>query len=320
MPTISVKHGDFTYKDEQIAEIAKNIEVVNKKKAILGNLVSPATINGTYLVKRRQVLVDPTAVAVLTEGGEPTAESIKLVNWEEPTQDFGSYIRYTRRAYNKNRDSIVELGRNQLSHSRLFDTENTIATAFNSGTAGGTIATDDIWGGLSALRVRLTKNGAVAPFYFVCTPEIAMLIAKEAKASGTVLSGTQVGADVAVKGAIGEYAGFIIVEDSESYMYGAEKATNGYALGTCDDGTKPVKATPANVTVISHEIGSAGSADPTDEFGTIAARVDSFGAYLERPECLLKVSVTAPAIVAKDVPAAFKPGITGAGEVISPAA
>ena len=225
MPTI-IKHGDFTFDDEKIEEIAKTIEVANKKKAILGQFFSQnAVINGDRLTKRRQVLLDPVAVADLNEGQTPRVDSIKLVVWSQATRSYGSYIEYSRQAYKKNRDSIVEMARRQLSHNRLYDIEATRFAALNSATnsidavyADGAF---DFWAFFTNAKIKARKNRVSGKLIFLCTPEVAAKVAAEAKAANSLLQGTAEGANLVMNGYLGDYNGVHIVECAEPYMYTA---------------------------------------------------------------------------------------------------
>lgn len=342
MPTI-IKHGDFTFDDEKIEEIAKSIEVANKKKAFLGQFFSPnAPINGDRLTKRRQVLLDPEAVADLNEGQTPRKDSIKLVTWSQALRSYGSYIEYTRQAYKKNRDSIVEMARRQLAHNRLFDIETTRFKALN----GATHSLDaiyanskfDFWGTFNNAKIMALKNRVSGKLIFVCTPEVAAKIVDEARAAGTLLQGTADGANLVHTGYLGDYNGVHIVECAEPYMYSAAVAAVGtqgqagyqaaipakqlaFFIGHTEDGMWPLvenRLGEGNIEVISKEIGSAGTGDPTNEKGTIASRIDDVGAFLEHPECVFAVRNISLDMVSKvdgTLPADYK--LTSAFESIS---
>lgn len=346
MPTI-IKHGDFTFDDEKIYEIAKNIEVANKKKAFLGQFFSPnAAINGDRLTKRRQVLLDPEAVADLNEGQTPRKDSIKLVTWSQALRSYGSYIEYTRQAYKKNRDSIVDMARRQLAHNRLYDIEQTRFAALNGATHSiDAVYADnkfDFWGTFNNAKVMALKNRVSGKLIFVCTPEVAAKIALEAKAANSLLQGTADGANLIHTGYLGDYNGVHIVECAEPYMYvpavkwaASESAETGYVaggdkipakqlaffIGHTEDGMWPLvenRLGEGNIEVISKEIGSAGTADPTNEKGTIASRIDDVGAFLEHPECVFAVRNMSASMVAKvdgTLPADYK--LTSAFESIS---
>lgn len=323
MPTI-IKHGDFTFDDEKIEEIAKNIEVANKKKAFLGQFCSPnAPISGDRLTKRRQVLLDPQSVADLNEGQTPREDSIKLVVWSQALRSYGSYIRYTRQAYKKNRDSVVDMARRQLAHNRLFDIEQTRFAALNSATHSIDAVYDnntkvfDFWTFFTNAKVKARKNRVKGKLVFLCTPEIAAKIVAEAKAANSLLQGTADGAELIREGYLGDYNGVHIVECAEDYMYVAADGNVpakqlAFFIGHTEDGQWPIvenKLSEGNIEVISKEIGSAGTSDPTNEVGTIAARIDDVGAFLEHPECVFKVAnidSTMVSAIGGDLPADYK--------------
>lgn len=313
-----IKHEAFTYDDEKVQAIAKNLEVLNKKQAVLGQFTSPnAEIAGDRLIKRRQVLIDPVAVARLDEGDTPREDEIKIVTFSEELGSYGSYIAYTRHAKMRNRDSVLDMARRQLSHNRLFDIETVRFTALNSTTYTLAAVTESSkvvwWDTLTNLRIRLAKNGARPPFVFFCPIEVEAAIAKEAKAAGSLIQSTAEGESLFKQGYVGDYAGFHIVHCTENYIYGASNAYNCYGIGKTDGGMWPVvenKLGEGNIEVILHDIGDGGHQDPTDEIGTIALRIDYVGAYLEHPECVIKLTgVNATSVmakVAKDVPEAYK--------------
>lgn len=322
MPTI-IKHGDFTFDDEKIEEITKNIEVVNKKKAFLGQFFSPnASINGDRLTKRRQVLLDPVAVADLNEGQTPRKDSIKLVTWSQALRSYGSYIEYTRQAFKKNRDSITDMARRQLSHNRLYDIEATRFAALNSATHSidAIYASNkfDFWGTFNNAKIMALKNRVSGKLIFLCTPEVAAKIVDEARAAGTLLQGTADGANLLHTGYLGDYNGVRVVECAEPYMYVAAVSESvpakqlAFFIGHTEDGMWPLvenRLSEGNIEVISKEIGSAGTADPTNEKGTIAARIDDVGAFLEHPECVFAVRNISASMVSKvdgTLPADYK--------------
>lgn len=322
MATI-IQHGDFGFDTEKVEEIAKNIEVVGKKKAFFGQFCRPMTeAVGDKLTLRRQILIDPNAVASLNEGETPRADQIKVVGFSETLNSYGSYIPFSRQAYKENRDSIVEMGRRQLAHNRLYDLEAVRSAAYIGTTYTATKGNDDYWTALGKLKVRLVKNKALpladGKYGLIVTPEIGLQIAAEAKASGTVLAGTQAGVDVAKNGYVGDWGGFHIYESSYSGLYGAENANICLAFGKTEDGDYPVVsrfADDSNIEVIVHGLGSAGTSDPTNEKGTIASRIDNCGAFLEHPECVIKMTITEAAIAA-DVPGAYVP--SGSTPVTTP--
>lgn len=345
MPT-RIYHGDFTFDDEKINDIAKNIEVVNRKKVVLGQFFSPnAAINGDMLTKRRQVLIDPVAVANLNEGQTPRKDSIKLVTWAQKTRSFGSYIEYSRQAFKKNRDSIVEMARRQLAHNRKFDIEATRFAALNTATYDvdavydGTAAKFDWWKTFTNAKIKASKNKGTGKVYFMATPEIIGSIMEEIKNSNpNLLTGSGAGPDFLQNGYIGEYNGVVLVENAEPYMYTAATAASGtegqegyvpavpakhlaFFIVHTEDGMWPLvenRLGEGNIEVISKEIGSAGTADPTNEVGTIASRIDDVGAYLENPQCVYAVRNITQSMIAKvnsALPDAYK--LTSVFETIS---
>lgn len=329
-----IKHGDFSFDDEKVEEIAKNIETVNKKKGVLGKFTSPtARINGDQIIKRRQVLLDPSAIADLNEGDAPRQDSIKIVTFSESTRSVGSYIPFGRHAVKRNRDDVTSMCRRQLAHARLIDIEKIRFIAFDSTTYSADAVYDSTnqkfkwWDTFTNLGIRLDKNKGTGQKVFLCTPEMAADIAREAKESNTLLQGTSDGEKLTAEGYIGDYCGFHIVKDQESYMYknvtsgsGQSATTTRYQLAFAftktEDGTWPIVDTGMGVDpkgeVIVKDLGSAGIFDPTNEVGSIASRIDYVGAYCEHPENIIRiVNVTTGtggklAEISGDLPAAYK--------------
>lgn len=333
MPTI-IKHGDFSFDDEKIYEIAKDIEVVNKKKAFLGQFFSPnAAINGDRLTKRRQVLLDPKSVANLNEGQTPRKDDIKVVTWSQALRSYGSYIGYSRQAYKKNRDSITDMARRQLVHNRIYDIESTRFAALASTLnvmqiptkTGGAV---DYWKLFNNAKIAARKNRVSGKLVFLCTPEIASAIVDEAKEANSLLAGSAEGASLIHTGYLGDYNGVHIVEYAEDWMYvpaveavGTEGQAGyvaavpakqlAFFIGHTEDGMWPLVEnglSEGNIEVISKEIGSEGSADPTNERGTIAARIDDVGAFLEAEQCVFSAEFELdPVTGVVNIPAAYKP-------------
>jgi hypothetical protein len=318
-----IKHGDFTFDDEKVEEIAKSMEVVNKKQARLGKFFSPtAEINGDQIIKRRQVLLDPDALAALDEGDTPRQDTIKLVTFSETTRSFGSFIPYSRHAVKRNRDNVIEMARRQLSHARLYDVEMIRFIALNSTTftADATYANSkfDWWTTLTNLAIRLDKNGGKSEKIFLCTPEIRRDIAREMKEANSLLVGTAEGVKIYGEGYAGEYAGFQIVALSEAYMYRTVSGTRyqmAFAFCKDENGMWPAVDTGMGTNtqgeVIIKSLGDLGN-DPTNEMGSIASRIDYVGAFIEHPELIIRIAnVTTGtggrlAEVAGDLPAAYK--------------
>lgn len=318
MPVNYIKHGDFTFDDEKVELVGRTLEVYNEKDAKLGQFTSPnAEINGDQLIKRRQILLDPTSVADLNEGDTPREDSIKIVTFSETLGSYGSYIGFTRHAKKRNRDSILEMARRQLAHNRLYDIEATRFRALNSTTYSIALVTSPSlswWDTFQNAVIRLLKNGADGDIAFICPPEVAASIAKEAKASNTLIQGTADGAALFKKGYVGEYAGVHIVRIAEDYLNdSANSAYRCYFITKTKNGLWPIVENglnPGNIETIVHDIGDGGHQDPTDEVGTIALRIDYVGAFLEHPECVLKLTgATFSAVrglVDKDVPEAYE--------------
>lgn len=317
MPVNYIKHGDFTFDDEKVELIGRNLEVVNKNEAVLGQFFSPnADIAGDQIIKRRQVLLDPAAVAALDEGDTPREDTIKIVTFSEKTRSFGSYIGFTRHAKKRNRDSILAMARRQLAHNRLYDMESTRYTAINSTTYSIALVTSPAlswWDTLTNARIRLQKNGATGMIAFLCPPEIEASIAAEAKAANSLIAGTAEGAELFKKGYVGKYAGVEIVSVAKDYMYNSTPGYNAFFIAKTEDGAWPNvenKLDQGNIETIVHDIGDGGHQDPTDEVGTIALRIDYVGAFCEHPELVLKLTgATAAAVrakVDKDVPEAYQ--------------
>ena len=320
-----IKHGQFTFDDEKIEEIAKTLEVANKREAFLGQFTSPtAQINGDQIIKRRQILVDPDAVADLNEGDTPRQDHIKLVTFSESTRCYGSYIPFGRHAVKLNRDSIVDMARRQLAHNRLFDVEMTRFIAFNSttSTAEASHDTSNIkwWETLINLGIRLDKNNTKGDHIFLCPPEVVADIAREAKAANSLIQGTADGEKLVKMGYIGDYAGFHIVKCKEPFMY---KVVDGnrnllcFAFGKTEGGLWPIVDTGMGVNpqgqVIVKDLGSSGVVDPTNEVGSIASRIDYIGAYCEHPENIIRLTGVVHgsygiSVIDGDLPRAYKIG------------
>ena len=298
MPVNYIKHGEFTFDDEKVEEIAKNILLVNKKRAVLGRFFSPtARLNGDQIIKRRQVLIDPTAIASLNEGETPREDQIKIVTFSEKVRSCGSFIGFTRHAKKRNRDDILEMCRVQLAHNRLYDMEAIRFIALNSTPNQVTVVTSGgkavWWDTFANARIRLQKNKGKGDLVFLCTPEVEAHIAAEAKAANTLIQSTPEGVKLFGEGYVGKYAGFNIVTVSEAYMYDGDDYLC-YFIAKTEAGQWPLVETglnEGNVEVIVHDIGDGGHQDPTNEVGTIASRIDYVGAYLEHPELVLAATV-----------------------------
>lgn len=300
--TNAIKHSDLTM--EQITEIDKNIKVVNKTEAFWDKFVQHDKTPKCDIIKyRKQVLIDPTGVAKLTEGMIPDPSQIRLVEFSDSLFNVGSWIKYTRENLD-NIDSITELAMNQLAHDRLYDLETTKANAFLGTTC--TFTKKDTWSKtLLGLKTKLMKNHAKpmsdGTYAFVAPGEIVNEIIEEA---GDKLKGTDAGAKVIADGFVGKYVGFSIYEKDSSEMYGKDGST-GYAIviGKNELGEFPVKARDfagENAEVISKGIGSADKADPLNQFGTVGSRIDGIGAKLTNAECVLKCTLTLDEVIASD--------------------
>lgn len=296
--TGAIKHGDLTM--EQITEIDKNIKVVNKTEAFWDKFVQHDRTPKCDTIKyRKQVLLDPTAVASLTEGVIPDPSKIKVVEFTDSLINVGSYIKYTRENLD-NIDSIVELGMNQLSHDRLYDLETLKSNAFLGTTSTftkGTTWTKTLLGLKTLLMKNKAKTLADGTFAFIAPGEIINDIIEEA---GDKLKGTETGSKVLVEGFVGKYSGFSFYEKDTSEMY-SKDGTSGYAivLGKNSLGEFPVKARDfagENAEVINKGIGAEDKADPLNQYGTVGSRIDGVGAKLTAPECVLKATIAIDAI------------------------
>lgn len=323
MANTIIEHKDFTFSDEKITEYSKMCEVLNKKKSFWGQFCSKDKAPKDKLIVRRQILVDPEAVASLNEGETPRKDSIKLVTYEIAANSYGSYIEYSRQALKNNRDSLPDMMGSQLAHARLFDIETVRSEAFTGTT--NVVEKGTTWKAtLKTANTRLFKNHAKKHngyYDLICTPEHADLITEEA-VNDPGYAGTKEGETIAKDGVVGYWQGFRIIRYDGEELYD-ETHANGIVLflGLTEDGKFPVisrDADESNIEVISHDIGSAGASDPTNEHGTLASRIDNIAAALERPECLLKCTTTLT-YVAADVPADYKPDLGTTGEVTSPA-
>ena len=316
MPVSYIKHGDWTFDDEKVEEIAKNCLLVNQKKAVLGRFFSPtAEINGDQIIKRRQVLIDPTSIASLNEGETPREDQIKVVTFSEKVRSCGSFIGFTRHAKKRNRDSILEQCRVQLAHNRLYDMEAIRFIAMNSTSYSVALVTSpsvSFWTTFTNARITLQKNKGKGPYVFLCPPEIEAAIMAEAKAANSLIQSTPEGVKLFGDGYIGKYAGFEIVSVAEPYMYSGSNYL-AYFIAKTENGAWPLvdtKLGEGNVEVIVHDIGDGGYQDPTNENGTIASRIDYVGAFLEHPECVLALSGATTsnigAVVAGNLPGAYE--------------
>lgn len=304
----AIKHSDLTM--EQITEIEKNIKVVNKTEAFWDKFVQHDKTPKCDVIKyRKQILLDPTGVAKLTEGVIPDPSQIRLVEFSDSLFNVGSYIKYTRENLD-NIDSIVELGMNQLAHDRLYDLEATKANAFIGTTC--TFTKGSTWSKtLLALKTRLMKNHAMTladgTFALIAPGEVVNEIIEEA---GDKLKGSEAGAKVIADGFVGKYVGFSIFEKDTSEMYASktesDKTTtyaNVIVLGRNELGEFPVKARDfagENAEVISKGIGADDKADPLNQFGTVGSRIDGIGAKLTNAECVLKASIALTEVVSDD--------------------
>lgn len=297
MPTTitnAIKHGDLTM--EQITEIDKNIKVVNKTEAFWDKFVQHDKTPKCDTIKyRKQVLIDPTAIASLAEGVIPDPKKIRVLEFSDTLSNVGSYLKYTRENLN-NIDDIVDMAMNQLSHERLYDLETTKFNAFKGTTCAFTKGASDTWAKtLLKLKTRLMKNKAKpisdGTYAFIAPGEITNQIVEEA---GEKLQGTEAGAKVIAEGFVGKYNGFSIFERDTAEMYsndGTNDHAYAYAIGKNELGEFPVKARDfagENAEVINKGIGSEDKADPLNQYGTIGSRIDGIGAKLTNGECVLK--------------------------------
>ena len=317
MATTYVKHGDFSFDTEKIQIIDRDILTVNKKEAFWGNLVTKVpTIRGDKLTLRRHILVDYNAKAVLNEGDTPREEKIQIVSHDITTNSYGSYIAYTRQAFMNNRDSITQLAGDQLANSRLFDTEAVnrepyLGTTYTA-TKGASESFHDFF---LHVKTRLFKNKGKAyrdgNYLAIMTPETSEAIVKEAKADSTPIAGTPEGKELLLGGYLGAYAGFNCLVCGDEAMYDTGHTKGKIIFIALDSmGRFPVLAygvNEKNAEVIVKDLGSAGTADPTNEVGSIASRIDNIAAGLQSPELVIKAEVDVT-YVAADVPEAYKMG------------
>lgn len=311
-----VKHGDFGFDTEKIQIIDRDILTVNKKEAFWGNLITKVpAIRGDKLTLRRHILVDYNAKAVLNEGNTPRQEKIQIVSHDVTTNSYGSYIGFTREAYFNNRDSITQLAGEQLSHSRLYDTEAVsrepyFGTTFTA-TKGASETFHDFF---LHVKTRLSKNKGKPykgkNYLAIIPPEVGELIVKEARASGTSIAGTPEAREMFVSGYLGDYAGMSILECADEAMYSSDHSKGNILFIAMDDkGRFPVigyGVSDRNSEVIVKELGSLGN-DPTNQYGSIASRIDNIAAGLQMPELVIKAEV-AVTFVAADIPEAYKMG------------
>ncbi len=302
--TNAIKHSDLTM--EQITEIDKNIRVVNKTEAFWDRFVQHDKTPKCDVIKyRKQVLIDPTGVAKLTEGVIPDPTQIRLVEFSDSLFNVGSWIKYTRENLD-NIDSITELAMNQLSHDRLYDLETTKANAFLGTTC--TFTKKATWSKtLLGLKTKLMKNHAKpmadGTYAFIAPGEIVNEIIEEA---GDKLKGTEAGAKVVADGFVGKYVGFSIFEKDSSEMYStADSKTSaiGVVIGKNELGEFPVRARDfagENAEVISKGIGAEDKADPLNQFGTVGSRIDGIGAKLTNAECVLKCVIELDDVIASE--------------------
>lgn len=315
MATNYVKHGDFDFDTEKIQEIDRQILVVNDKKAFWGNFVAKApALDGDKLTLRTQILIDYADKALLDEGAEPRLEQIKVVSRDVTPHSYGSYIKFSREAAMKNRDSVTTMAGRQLSRSRLKDTEAINAEPYFGTTFVATKgASDTFWDFLTSVAVRLEKNKGNkyqnSNFIAIVTPEVARLIKKEAK-TDNLLNGTEEGKKLVANAYLGAYAGFEIYTNSDAIMYDETKAkSNCLFIAMNDFDEFPVKshgADNANAEVIVKGLGSAGTADALDQYGTIGSRFDDIAAGLQNPELVIK-AVIDTTYVTPDIPGAYDP-------------
>lgn len=295
-----IKHSDLPM--EAITYIDKNIKVVNKTEAFWDKFVNHDKTPKCDTIKyRKQVLVDPVAIAKLEEGIIPDPTKIRVVEFKDSLLNVGSYLKYTRENLN-NLDDLSEMAANQLAHERLYDLENIKFAAFKGTTCTFTKTTGTWQAKLLALKTQMMKNkakpAADGTFLFIAPGEIMNQILTEA---GEKMKGSEEGAKILGNGYIGKYCGFSFVErdDGEMYHDTGESTSlkhNAYVfvIGKTENGEFPVKARDfagENAEVINNGISSSDKNDPLNQFGTIGSRIDGVGAKLIAPECVLKAEI-----------------------------
>lgn len=301
--TGAIKHSDLT--PEHITEIDKNIKVVNKTEAFWDKFVQHDRTPKCDVIKyRKQVLIDPTAVATLKEGVIPDPSKIRVLEFSDTLSNVGSYIKYTRENLN-NIDDLVDMAMNQLSHDRLYDLETTKFNAFVGTTCTFTKDAAATWSKtLLNLKTRLMKNKAKpladGTFAFIAPGEIINLIIEEA---GDKMKGSEAGAKVLAEGFVGKYVGFSFYERDTSEMYKSDTAAYAFVIGKNELGEFPVKARDfagENAEVINKGIGADDKADPLNQYGTVGSRIDGIAAKLTNAECVLKCEYAIDQAIAKD--------------------
>jgi len=322
-------HSDFTI--EQHDYIQKNIRVVGKKESVWDSLCKhdrmPKADNIEY---RRQILIDPTAVHLLTENVTPDPTQVAAVKFKANVFNIGSWFKYSRESRDLNLDSIVEMGSNQLAHERLYDLDTIRGNAYRSSTITATMGQNEsIFQFLLKVKTMLKKNGAkpIKGNDYLCRAPGEILNAF-VDALGDKLKAVPAGEQMITSGVMGRCAGFQFEEVDDDTMYihhDAVEATNAAAydeaialfIGRNEFGEFPV--TDRSYTGFNDHVGSKGcepdKEDPMGNWGFISSRIDGVGAVLTDPQCVVKYVPTI-SLIAKSVPSRTLSDITSQNGVV----
>ena len=326
MATTDMEHKDLLNTQDR-DYLEKAFEVAGRKDSFWGGYIRKVSVPAGYSSYKynKLVLKDPTALNEIVEGvAQVPTEKLNFVQFTKSLKSYYHVIEYTRQMVDDSWNDTKLAMLDQLKESNRWDLDHLRGNAYIGGTyvVSAAITIDTLQDQFLKARTRLKKNNARPCFgqkYLAIVPdEVANAILVKFADSLTHTSQNE----ALVQGYIGELFGFVITSSTDDAIYKTiDTATPansvGYILfiGKSDAGWPVVESAvgAANMNLIQKALGSSGTADPIDEHGSMATRLDKVGEVIANDECIIRGEFTLTPVTA-DVPGAYK---TPAANVVS---